>query len=140
MFFKKLFTQLELGIPTFIVLTILTYIYQIALKRGYYKRVNTIDNATISEKTINRIALGISAVFAILVTLATVVRLWFDVLRYANSTDFNIADPIFNLDISFYIFKLELITQINQIVIGIVVAFLIVTFIFFFNTAFNQKT
>ncbi|NLP29653.1 MAG: UPF0182 family protein [Clostridiales bacterium] len=130
-FFKKLFTQLELGIPTFIVLTILTYIYQIALKRGYYKRVNTIDNATISEKTINRIALGISAVFAILVTLATVVRLWFDVLRYANSTDFNIADPIFNLDISFYIFKLELITQINQIVIGIVVAFLIVTFIFF---------
>ncbi len=130
-FFKKLFTQFKLGIPSFIILTILTYIYQMALKRSYYKRVSTIDYASVSEKTINRIALAISAVFGILVTLATVVRLWFDVLRFANSTDFNIADPIFNLDISFYVFKLELITQINQIVIVIVVAFLIVTFIFF---------
>lgn len=130
-FFKQLFTQLKLGIPSFIILTALSYLYLMALKRGYYKRVDIADNLLMKEKTLNLISLGISAVFGALITLSTVTKLWFEILKFSNSTDFNIADPIFNMDISFYVFKLELITNVNQILIGVIIAFVILTVLFY---------
>ena len=131
-FFKQLFTQLKLGIPTFAIITGLTYLYLMALKKGYYKKVETVDTANPPEKTVNLLALGISAVFAVLATLTTVTKLWFEILKFYHGKDFNLADPIFNLDIGFYIFKLEFITHINQILIGIILAFVLVTVIFYF--------
>ncbi|WP_027399424.1 UPF0182 family membrane protein [Anaerovorax odorimutans] len=131
-FFKQLFTQLKIGIPSFIIISILTYIYLRALKKGYYKKVDTVESTSVSEKALNRITLGFGAIFGIFVTLATVTRLWFEILKFYNSTSFNIADPIFNMDVSFYIFKLEFIRQINQISIGIVVAFVLLTVVYYF--------
>ncbi|NLT47810.1 MAG: COG1615 family transporter, partial [Clostridiales bacterium] len=130
-FFKQLFTQLKLGIPTFIILTGLSYVYLMGLKKGYYKRVDIADNPPIKERTLNYIALGISAIFGVLITLSTVTRLWFDILKFSNSTEFGIADPIFNMDISFYVFRLELITHANQILIGVIVAFVVLTLLFY---------
>ena len=106
-FFKQLFTQLKLGIPTFLILTALSYIYLMGLKKGYYKRVEIAPNPGMKEKTLNSIALGISAVFGLVITLTTVTRLWFEILKFTNSTEFGIADPIFNMDISFYVFGLS---------------------------------
>ena len=37
-FFTKLFTQLKIGVPTFVVITFLAYVYLKFLKRGYFKR------------------------------------------------------------------------------------------------------
>ena len=44
-FFTKLFTQLKIGIPTFLVITLASYIYLKVLKRGYYKKVESSDVA-----------------------------------------------------------------------------------------------
>lgn len=131
-FFKQLFTQLEIGIPSFVIIMVLTYFYLRVLKRGYYKRIDTVDTPAVSEKTLNRISLGLGAVFGILVTITTVTGLWFQILKFANSTSFGIKDPIFGMDVSFYVFKLEFITQINQIAIGIIVAFAILTLVYYF--------
>ena len=38
-FFTKLFTQLKIGIPVFVVVLLLSYMYLMMLKRGYYKKV-----------------------------------------------------------------------------------------------------
>jgi hypothetical protein len=131
-FFKQLFTQLEIGIPSFVVIMVLSYLYLRMLKRGYYKKVDTVDAPAVSEKTLNRISLGLSALFAILVTITAVTGLWFQILKFANSTDFGIKDPIFGLDVSFYTFRLEFINQLNGIAIGIVIAFAILTLIYYF--------
>lgn len=40
--------------------------------------------------------------------------------------------PNHDLDVSFYIFKLEFVSQINQIAIGIVIAFAVLTLIYYF--------
>ncbi len=119
-FFKQLFTQLQIGIPSFAIIMVLAYFYLRMLKRGYYKRIDTVDTPSVSEKTLNRISLGLGAVFGILVTISTVTGLWFQILKFANSTPFGIEDPIFGMDVYFYRFKLEFITQLNQIAIGIV--------------------
>ncbi|MDD4564746.1 MAG: UPF0182 family protein, partial [Eubacteriales bacterium] len=131
-FFKKLLTQLEIGIPTFLIIMVLSYVYLRVIKRGYYKRVDTVDSPAMSEKTLNRITLGLGAIFGILVTVTMVLGLWFLILQFANSTSFNINDPIFGMDLSFYIFKLEFITLLNQLLIGLIVAFVALTVIYYF--------
>ncbi|MEG2198860.1 MAG: UPF0182 family protein [Anaerovorax sp.] len=131
-FFKQLFTQLKIGIPCFLILTAISYLYLQVFKKGYYKKVDMVDTPTVKEKTINWISLGLSAGFGILVTISTVTRIWFELLKFSNSTDFSIADPIFKMDVSFYIFKLEFIQQVNQIALGVLIAFALLTLLYYF--------
>ena len=56
-FLKKLITQLEIGIPTFIVITFLAYVYLKFLKRGYFKKVES--NEETNHKRLNLISCGI---------------------------------------------------------------------------------
>ena len=42
-FFTKLLTQLKIGVPTFIIVTFLAYVYLKFLKRGYFKKVVIAD-------------------------------------------------------------------------------------------------
>jgi uncharacterized protein len=128
-FFKQLVTQLEIGIPTFIVVTVLTFIYLKLLKRGYYKKVES--NIAGEVRPLNAITWGLSLILGGIVTYMAVTGLWFNALRFANSSDFGVKDPLFNLDVSFYTFKLEFITQINDILIGVLVALMIVTVIYY---------
>lgn len=130
-FLKKLVSQLELGIPFFLVILVLIYLYLMSIKRGYYKKVNTVETG-VSEKVINGIALVISVIFAIATTIMTTSRLWFQIMNFANSTPFKTADPIFHKDISFYIFALPLVNQIYNALIILVGAFIAMTVLFYF--------
>lgn len=130
-FFTKLMTQLKLGVPAFVVLLLLTWIYLRGLKKSYYKKVETVQSS-VSEKAINGIALALSAVFSLLTTLSAVTRLWFEILQFINGTEFNVADPIFQQDVGFYVFRLEFLSQLNAIALNIVMSFFAVTLIFYF--------
>lgn len=128
-FFKQLVTQLEIGVPTFIVVTILVFIYLKVLKRGYYHKVES--NIAGEVRALNGVTWLLSGLMGALVTYMAVTRLWFNALQFANSTDFNIKDPVFGNDVSFYTFKLNFITQINGMLIGILVALLVVTLVYY---------
>jgi len=128
-FFKQLVTQLEIGVPTFIVVTLLAFVYLKILKRGYYKKVES--NIAGEVRPLNAITWGLSLALGVIVTYMAVTGLWFNALRFANSSDFGIKDPLFNMDVSFYTFKLEFITQINDMLIGVLVALMIITVIYY---------
>ncbi len=128
-FLKKLLTQLQIGIPTFIVIAFLAYVYLKFLKKGYFKKVVSTEVA--NHKRLNLISWGMAIVFAVLVTFVSVSQLWFEILKFANSTGFDIADPLFHLDISFYVFKLAFIKELNQILIGVIIAFAILTLLYY---------
>ena len=130
-FWKQLTTQLTLGIPTFIVIMALTYLYLKLLKADYYKKIEITGTQRMTEKTISKISLAIGVLFAFFVTMATTTQLWFEILKFINSTSFDIKDPIFNLDVSFYVFKYSLLTQLNHILIGIIISFIILTFVYY---------
>ena len=98
-FLKKLMTQLEIGIPTFVIITLLAYVYLKFLKRGYFKKVASTEQT--NHKRLNLISWGMAIVFAVLVTFVSISRLWFEILKFTNSTDFDILDPLFNMDVSF---------------------------------------
>ena len=128
-FLTKLFTQLKIGIPTFIIVTLLVYIYLKFIKKGYMKKIDS-DEAT-DHKKLNLISWGLAGAFGIVTTYFAVTRLWFQTLQFVNSTDFDIKDPLYNIDISFYVFKLNFIEQLNEILILLIAAFLIVTVIYY---------
>ncbi len=128
-FFKQLVTQLKVGVPTFAVITGLVILYLNHLKKGYFKRITSKEDTDMKKLRLTTV--GLSLIFGAFVAFTTVSQLWFEILKFANSTDFDISDPLFNLDISFYIFKLEFLTELNDILIGVIIGFVILTILYY---------
>ena len=128
-FLTKLFTQLKIGIPTFIVITFLAYVYLKFIKKGYVKRIESDEIP--DNKRLNLITWGLAGAFGAVTTYFAVTRLWFQTLQFTHSSKFDIKDPLYNIDISFYVFKLNFIEQLNQIVILLIVAFALLTFVYY---------
>ena len=128
-FFTKLFTQIKIGVPVFVIVTILAYIYLKFLKRGYIKKIESSD--PFSGKRLNVISWLIAAAFGVCATYVCVTKLWFEGLQFVNSTNFDIKDPLYNMDVSFYIFKLGFVEQCNEIVIAMLIAFLAMTVMYY---------
>lgn len=128
-FFTKLSTQLKIGIPTFVVITLLSYIYFKLIKKSYYKHIAS--NNLEESKSINIVSWILAAAFGAVVTFFAVTKLWFSFLQFANSTDFGYDDPLFGLDISFYIFKLDFLKQLNTLIITVLAIFLVFTLIYY---------
>ena len=128
-FFKQLVTQLQIGIPVFVVLAVITMIFLRLLKKGYYKKVES--NEVVNEKRLGLYTFLISIGFAAVAGFMSAKALWFEALKFTNSTDFSITDPLFNMDISFYVFKLAFIEQLNTLVIGLVIGYVIISVIYY---------
>lgn len=128
-FFTKLFTQIKIGVPTFVVVTFLAYIYLKFLKRGYFKKVAS--DELVNHGRLNLISWGLAAVYGGITTYFTVTKLWFEFLQFVNSTDFDIKDPLYNLDVSFYTFRLNFIEEVNQIILVLLIAFAVLTVIYY---------
>lgn len=128
-FFKQIVTQLQIGIPLFVILTAITLIFLKLLKRGYYNKVESTEE--VNEKRLGQISFLISVVFAAIASFMAAKALWFEALKFMNSTDFGKADPLFNMDISFYVFKLAFIEQLNTLIIGIVIGYVVISVIYY---------
>ena len=95
-FFTKLFTQIKIGVPTFVVVTFLAYIYLKFLKRGYFIKVSS--DEPVNHGRLNLISWGLAAAYGAITTFFTVTKLWFDFLQFINSTSFGKKDPLFDMD------------------------------------------
>jgi UPF0182 protein GCWU000322_00732 len=124
-FFKKLLTQLKIGVPTFIVITFTAYIYFKLIRKNYYEHI--ISEKLEANRLINWISWGFAAIFGAVVTWYVTSKLWFSALQFVNNTKFGTKDPIFNLDISFYVFKLDFLKDLNILVIIILLVFILLT-------------
>ncbi len=66
----------------------------------------------LSQRKVTIGLLIISAVVSILVSFIVGFTSWLDVLAFINSSSFNYVDPLFNKDISFYVFQLPFLHAI----------------------------
>ncbi|WP_416387377.1 UPF0182 family protein [Caminicella sporogenes] len=130
-FLTKLITELKIGIPAFILITVFVYLYLYSVKKEYYKKVSVVYRA-VPEKTINQIILLVSVFTGFISSISLSGNLWFDILKFINLTDFNISDPIFGKDISFYIFKYPLFHKAYYMIISFIFLLAIITIIFCF--------
>lgn len=129
-FLKEIITKSKVGIPIFIILTALLFIYFKTLKSIYNKKMLEIESDNISKRYDKWILLFSAALSALLSLLITN-SLWYKILEFTNATSFNTKDPVFSKDMSFYIFKLPLLESIYSV--GVTSLFIIafVTILFF---------
>lgn len=128
-FLTKLTTQLKAGVPVFVILSLLMIIYMNMLRKSYFRKI--VSHEITNAKRLNFITVGISVVFAGVVSGYFVKELWFEFLEFVNGKDFNIKDPLFGLDVSFYIFRLDFLSRLDTMMIGFVVLFFVVTLIYY---------
>jgi len=128
-FFTQLLAQLKLGIPTFIIMAVLLMLYMKVLKKGYYNKVES--DEVPDERKLKLTEWLIAIVGAGFVAAAVMTNLWWQALQFFNSTDFNITDPLFGYDVSFYIFKLDFVQRLNEMIIGAIIIFIIATAIYY---------
>ena len=125
-FFTKLFTEIKIAVPSFIIILILAQIYLTTLRHEYFKKLETVQGHA-SDKSIKRFTLLISVLFSGIMTWMLTTSLWQQILYAVNGTSFNVSDPIFNNDISFYVFRLALMNSCSSLSLMVIIAFLILT-------------
>ncbi|MBQ4649302.1 MAG: UPF0182 family protein [Firmicutes bacterium] len=128
-FLKELTTQLKVGVPTMIVVAALLQIYLTHLRKSYFAKIASSEETDM--KNLKKITWLLAIVAGAIASFTAVSQLWFEILKFANSTSFDITDPLFNVDISFYIFKLEFLKQLNEILIGVIIGFVVLTLVYY---------
>ena len=128
-FLKQLFTQLKIGIPVLIIVTLLSYIYFKRLKINYYEKIE--QRRPEPNRKVNIISWVMAGIFGIVVAYFAVTRMWFDFLQFSNSTDFNASDPLFKMDASFYVMKLDFIKELNTLFLIVLIVLLAMTLIYY---------
>jgi uncharacterized membrane protein (UPF0182 family) len=138
-FLKKLHTQLKIGISTFVILFAVIYFYLQLIKKRYYAELG-IYKEEIKDKWINQIFFIGSALISCYISFMLVKNLWFKILLYLYRTDFNIKDPIFNKDVSFYVFSLPFYKEILNLSFIVAAMLIILTFAVYLILFFFRKT
>ena len=128
-FIAKIVTQLKYGIPIAAILALLMGLYLHGLKRAYFKNIKSKEETNI--KRLNLYTNLISIVFGVFIAVYIVREMWFELLEFINSTSVGIKDPLFNLDVSFYLFRFQFLNQLNSLLIGIVALFFGATFVYY---------
>ncbi|WP_426350957.1 UPF0182 family protein [Alloiococcus sp. CFN-8] len=128
MFFIRVVTMLKVILPIFAIAFMGIILYYRCLLKGLPKLKASIEKI-ISKKVERGIIIALALLIALLFSYSIANKYWYIILEFFNSASFNKADPIFNMDISFYVFKLPLIQALYNNLLTIVTLFTIATFI-----------
>lgn len=128
-FWKKLVTELQIGIPTFVVMTLIMRFYLRTLRNGYFKKIESHEIPNL--KRINSVSWVLSILFGIMSGLFASAGTWLTYLKSSHSTNFDLNDPLFGLDIGFYIFNLDWLDKLNELILAAVIGMAIVTLIYY---------
>ena len=128
-FITKIVTQLKYGVPLALILAVLMALYLHGLKGGYFKKI--VSREETNHKRLNLYTNLLSLGFGIFVAVYFVRYMWFEFLEFINSTPVGKSDPLFNLDISFYLFKYEFLNRLNELLLGVIALFFIATVIYY---------
>ncbi len=107
-FLTKLTAYLKLGVPVFVISSLIFFFYIKALIKRFKEVTGTAPDKTLQKQIVmvqNAGAMVLGAVFSVLFVSA----IWFDWLSFLNRTAFGKVDPLFGMDISFYFFVLPLL-------------------------------
>lgn len=128
-FWKKLITELKVGIPVFLFTTLLVRLYLRSLRNGYFREIESHEIPDL--KRLKIISWSLSGIFALLVAIYSAGDMWMNFLQFAHSTKFNLKDPIFGIDTGFYVFKLEFLAKLNTLAIGIIIGAVLLTVLYY---------
>lgn len=111
-YFTKIVAILKLMVPTFIIVFLALALYYKSLAPNIKKLRKVVDIDKSGDKKKFKIFLGIDALISLIFSFGFSRIYWYKILEFKNSTNFGINDPLYNKDISFFVFKLPLIKSL----------------------------
>jgi len=123
-FMVKIITQLLLFIPVWLFFGLIMTFYLKGLYASFYKLIDG-NKPIISNKRLFKYTFFIGFSIAAFISLIIVNLLWMDYLKFINAAPFDRSDPLFNLNISFYMFNLPLMKLVLQILLLFVGALIV---------------
>jgi len=114
-FLKELITKLEIIIPLFIVLFAVFYFILSKVEKNTEKNVIKLADTPRDKKRKRTIKLTASALISLISSIFISNNIWYKLLEFIYGTDFGIVDPIFNKEVSFYVFRLPFYHELISI-------------------------
>lgn len=111
-YFTKIVAILKLMVPTFIIVFLALALYYKSLAPSIKKLSKVVDIDKSGDKKKFKIFLGIDVLVSLIFSFGFSRIYWYKILEFKNSTSFGINDPLYNKDISFFVFKLPLIESL----------------------------
>jgi uncharacterized membrane protein (UPF0182 family) len=127
-YFTQLTATLKLSIPLFIICFIAVWIYYKGIRKSIVKYKKVIEIDLNRNKVEQRIIIISDLLISLFIAISFSLKYWYSILQFTNSQNFNTKDPIFNLDISFFIFKLPLIQSLYGTFMSLLIFLVISTF------------
>lgn len=138
-YFTKLIAIVKLFIPSFIIIFACIWLYYNTLKKSIsnYKKVFDVSSKKYMKK--DKIFIIINILISSFISYIFSARYWYYVLQFSNSIDFKVKDPIFNNDVSFYIFKLPFIESIYNTIMYLLILLVMLTLVVYFMLDIKDK-
>lgn len=138
-YFTKILAVLKLTVPVFLVAFLGITLYYKSLIPNIRKLGKVIEIDKVKEKKHFKIFLFINFVVSMIFSIIFSSEYWYKILEYTSSTKFNLNDPIFNKDISFFIFKLPLIQSLYNSSMSLMVLLVVGTFVIYMILTAKDK-
>lgn len=128
-YFTQMTATLKLVIPIFTICFIGIWLYYSSLRKSFIKYKNVIEITKKNKKIENTVFFISNIIISFIISYFTASNYWYRILQFSNAIDFNVKDPIFNKDVSFYVFRLPLIQSIYGAIMAFLILLIIVTLI-----------
>ncbi|WP_017417042.1 UPF0182 family protein [Clostridium tunisiense] len=138
-YFTKIMAVLKLTVPVFLVVFIGITIYYRSLIPNIRKIKKVIEIDKVKERRSFKIFLVINFIISMVFSIAFSSEYWYKILEYTSSTEFSLTDPIFNKDISFFVFKLPLIQSLYNSSISFMILLVVGTFVIYMILTAKDK-
>jgi len=131
-YLTKIFTMIKLIIPVFIISYIGIWLYYKSIKKSIVQFKKVVEVNPNKRAIENKIFIACDLIVSFVFSFAFASTYWDMLLQFINAVSFNVKDPIFNIDVSFYIFKLPLIESLYGVIMTLLVFLVIIKVIVFF--------
>ncbi|MGE5628742.1 MAG: UPF0182 family protein [Solirubrobacterales bacterium] len=131
-YFTKLIAILKLMVPVFVLSYLCIWLYYKSLKSSIvkWKKVMEVDPKKLSVE--KKVFYAINFIFSFTISYTFASTYWYTILQFTNSVSFNVLDPLFSMDVSFYVFKLPLIESLYGTILSLMVFLIIITLLVYF--------
>ncbi len=138
-FFTRITATLKLMIPIFIICYLAIYFYYKGIKKSIIKMKTVVEVDPKRNKLEKRIFIIANIIISLVISFSFSSTYWYRILQFTYSKAFNVKDPIFNMDISFFVFKLPLIESLYNAFISLIIFLVIVTVVIYFVMNVKDK-
>lgn len=123
-----LYSKVTLGVSGFILFFVLSFLTFYWIRLSYTKQFNDVQLPTVISNGRYAYALITLASIIIGITGSLIVEGlgWEKALKFIHHTTFGVADPFFNMDVSFYIFELPFFQFILYTLLNLLFLFLLI--------------